>query len=172
MYIRSFVDPDNRRPVDYEVRTNYLKKLQAQAKENRPGLLQDLLKNKADGRIKLLTVYTCLQLRNQYQSLFNEGSYIPLQVSGKHKEHIVAFARQKDGQTVIVAAPHFLTKVIDEKQLPIGEPVWADTAIELPRSVASGNWKEVFSEKMIEASGKLPAKDIFREFPVSLLIKA
>jgi (1->4)-alpha-D-glucan 1-alpha-D-glucosylmutase len=168
----SFVDPDNRRPVDYQVRKQNLEQIRVQSKENREAFLQTLLAYKEDGRIKQFTVYTTLQVRNQYISLFNEGSYIPLQVRGKYKEHIIAFAREKDGKAIIVAAPRFLTKVVDETQLPIGESVWKDTAIELPKSLNTGNWQQVFSEKSVVSEGKLFARDIFGEFPLGLLIKA
>jgi (1->4)-alpha-D-glucan 1-alpha-D-glucosylmutase len=93
-------------------------------------------------------------------------------VSGKYKEHIIAFAREKDGKAIIVAAPRFLTKVVDETQAPIGESVWKDTAIELPKSLNTGNWQQVFSEKSVVSEGKLFARDIFGEFPLGLLIKA
>ncbi len=168
----SFVDPDNRRPVDYQIRQSYLEQILAKVKTDRQGLLADLLQSKEDGRIKLFTVYTCLHLRNQYVALFNEGMYIPLEVSGKYKEHIIAFARQKEGQSVIIAVPRFLTKVISEEQLPLGEPVWADTTLELPKSLDAGNWRDAFSEKSIKSTGKLLAKDLFKDFPVSVLVKA
>jgi (1->4)-alpha-D-glucan 1-alpha-D-glucosylmutase len=167
----SFVDPDNRRPVDYQVRMQYLEQIRTQQKENRQALLQDLLKNKEDGRIKLFTVYTGLQLRNKYIALFNEGAYIPLQVSGKYREHIFAFACEKDGLAIIIAIPRFLTKVIDDTELPLGE-VWQDTTIELPQSLSSANWQQVFSEKSIKADGKLPLKNVFSEFPLGLLVKS
>jgi (1->4)-alpha-D-glucan 1-alpha-D-glucosylmutase len=172
MWDLSFVDPDNRRPVDYKVRTQYLEQIAAQMKENLQALLQDLLASKEDGRIKLFTVYTTLQLRNQYNDLFTEGNYIPLQVRGTYREHIIAFAREKDGKAILVVVPCFLTKIMNENQLPLGEAVWQDTIIKLPQALGAGNWQQVFSGKSVKAEGGLPVKDILSEFPVGLLVKA
>ena len=141
-------------------------------KEDRKSLLQDLLQNREDGRIKLFTVNTILQLRNKFSSLFNEGTYIPLTISGKHKESILAFARKKENQAIVVAAPRFLTKVVSSGQLPIGDQVWGDTAIELPDGLSTISWTNAFSAKQVNSDKKLLVKELYKEFPLGLLIHA
>src|SRR6202012_2573941 len=53
----SLVDPDNRRPVDYDLRTGYLNGLhELAAKDGAGAVCLDLLGNLADGRVKLWTM--------------------------------------------------------------------------------------------------------------------
>src|ERR1700712_4899087 len=73
----SLVDPDNRRPVDYELRRQMLAGLEQSTPE-------ELLQNWADGRIKLKITQSLLQYRQQTPRLFSEGSYVPVEVEGSH----------------------------------------------------------------------------------------
>jgi (1->4)-alpha-D-glucan 1-alpha-D-glucosylmutase len=84
----SLVDPDNRRPVDYETRMKLLR----QVREANP---VELLRRWPDGRIKLYVTWKALQLRKQ----FAREDYRPL--SG---ERVCAFGR---GKNVAVAVPRF-----------------------------------------------------------------
>jgi (1->4)-alpha-D-glucan 1-alpha-D-glucosylmutase len=165
----SMVDPDNRRPVDYQIRQQYLESVQEKEKSNTRQLIEELLERKEDGRVKLFVVYKTLQLRKQQAALFREGTYIPLEVSGKHKDRIIAFARKNQHQTVLVIAPRFFTKLIGENQLPLGEEVWADTTIILTKETTEWSWKHVFTGASIEPAEKLYLKDICKDFPLGLL---
>jgi (1->4)-alpha-D-glucan 1-alpha-D-glucosylmutase len=86
----SLVDPDNRRPVDYETRM----KLLQQVRDAKPA---ELLRRWPDGRIKLYVTWKALQLRKR----FAREDYRPL--SG---ERVCAFQR---GDDVAVAVPRFST---------------------------------------------------------------
>jgi (1->4)-alpha-D-glucan 1-alpha-D-glucosylmutase len=163
------VDPDNRRPVDYQIRQQYLESVQEKEKSNASQLIEELLERKEDGRVKLFVVYKTLQLRKQQAALFREGTYIPLEVSGKHKERVIAFARKNENQTVLVVAPRFFTKLIAENQLPLGEEVWGDTALMLTKETNGKHWKHVFTGASIESGEKLFLKDICKDFPLGLL---
>lgn len=45
------------------------------------------------------------KMRDQYKDVITKGSYIPLQVEGdKESENIIAFARHKNGRTILVVA--------------------------------------------------------------------
>jgi (1->4)-alpha-D-glucan 1-alpha-D-glucosylmutase len=165
----SMVDPDNRRPVDYQIRQQYLESVQEKEKSNASQLIEELLERKEDGRVKLFVVYKTLQLRKQQAALFREGTYIPLEVSGKHKERVIAFARKNENQTVLVVAPRFFTKLIAENQLPLGEEVWGDTTIILTKETTEWSWKHVFTGASIEPAEKLYLKDICKDFPLGLL---
>ena len=60
----SLVDPDNRRPVDYDLRERLLTELDRKAEAgNLPALCAELLENYQDGRIKLWTTMQALRLR-------------------------------------------------------------------------------------------------------------
>src|SRR3546814_16265322 len=56
----SLVDPDNRRPVDYEMRAALLSRFEA---DDRAGYVRDLLMQGADGRAKLYAIRKLLTLR-------------------------------------------------------------------------------------------------------------
>jgi (1->4)-alpha-D-glucan 1-alpha-D-glucosylmutase len=157
----SLVDPDNRRPVDFAQREAYLEAMQTAEVST---LIPDLLKSPQDGRIKLFLTAKALKVRNQFQSVFLKGDYIPLKITGKFKDQIIAFARQEKEKIVVTIAPRFFTRLIQPDQLPIGE-AWEDTAIELP----AANWKNAVTNTNLSGS-TIALKDALKEFPVALLI--
>src|SRR5262249_1941648 len=85
----SLVDPDNRRPVDFERRKQELQKLRQRIANSStsaggglPSLARELLGRLTDGSIKLFTLHRLLSLRRQMPDLFIAGSYEPLAVEG------------------------------------------------------------------------------------------
>ena len=94
----SLVDPDNRRPVDYERRMSSLHRFD----DLSGSWLEDLLSNWRDGQIKLLVAQRALQLRQEKPGLFNEGSYCPCEVRGPKAKHVIAFARIGDGDGALI----------------------------------------------------------------------
>jgi (1->4)-alpha-D-glucan 1-alpha-D-glucosylmutase len=91
----SLVDPDNRRPVDFAAREAALAALET---PDWTSLTQDW----RDGRIKLAWTRHLLKLRGEMAEVFSRGDYQPLEVSGPHREHVIAFARRYNGDAVIV----------------------------------------------------------------------
>ena len=81
----SLVDPDNRRPVDYERRRRMLQDLRSAA-ESAGGDLRDLARDlvaaKEDGRIKLYVTHRSLACRRDHPGLFTAGEYVPLAAEG------------------------------------------------------------------------------------------
>lgn len=171
----SLVDPDNRRPVDYELRRHYLKHLQEDERQGMSQLHQQLLDEPSDGRVKLYLIQKMLHLRKEYKALFDHGEYHPLLFSGKYDDHIVAFARRYEDQWCIVMAPRLLTQVVGYEEMPLKWEVWGDTTVKLPRG-APKRWRNVFSgadpkkPDVLEADGTLNVGAIFESFPVALLI--
>ncbi len=92
----SLVDPDNRRPVDFAARAAALS-----ASENPDW--NDLAQHWPDGHIKLAWTRQLLKLRTELADLFADGDYQPLEVSGPHRDHVIAFARRRGRDAVIVA---------------------------------------------------------------------
>lgn len=166
----SMVDPDNRRPVDYEQRITFLKEIKEKAQTDILTLIDDLLSNKEDGRIKLFLTYKALQARTQNLAIFQKGDYQPLEVSGKFKEHIVAFARSDGNKTIVVITPRFLTSLVKPGKYPLGEQVWQDTCVHLPPSVSS-TWQDAITDQKIQTNGTLPVGEALKYFPVALAIR-
>src|SRR6476646_6550719 len=106
----SLVDPDNRRPVDYQQRRELLASLEKMAPE-------ELLANWPDGRIKLFLTQRLLRFRRNNAELFRSGSYVPLTVTGEFADCCVAFAREHEGEWFVVIVPRLSSRV---GFLPIG----------------------------------------------------
>lgn len=165
----SLVDPDNRRPVDYEQRIAALEEMQNCAKSDRAQLIDDLLAHKEDGRIKLYLTHCLLQARQEYSSLFQSGDYQPLEVTGKWARHLIAFARRFEGQVAIAVAPRFLTQVIQPHEYPLGEEIWQDTQIQLPADMPA-TWTDAITGESLSSQGAIAVGGAFKQFPVALLI--
>ena len=170
----SLVDPDNRRPVDYAVRQQFLKELDHRAESgDQVSLCADLLQNYQDGRIKLWTTMQALRLRRDRRELFHSGTYAPLQANGPKRDHVVAFGREHHSEVAIIAAPRLsYTLAGGSMQAPLGD-LWSTTELPVP-SRASEFMENVFTGKKIRVTpGRtLLCREVFAHFPVALLINS
>jgi (1->4)-alpha-D-glucan 1-alpha-D-glucosylmutase len=166
----SVVDPDNRRPVDFTLRLQYLLEMESVAPDELKEYIKSLLKTKSDGRIKLYVISKALQTRTAYKDVFRYGTYIPLRVTGSNRNHIIAFARVYESHGCIVVVPRWISLLCNGTEFPIGESVWKDTAVEVPRGMG-GEWSDIFTDKRLlsHRTGKLPIAQVLSHFPVSLL---
>ena len=166
----SFVDPDNRRPVDFRARRIVLKELEQAADLH--ALAQDLLAHWHDGRVKLYLTYKALNFRRSHTLLFQEGSYLPFGASGARKENICAFARRKENDWSIVVAPCLTTTLLHQETWPLGK-FWDGTAIVLPDG-APDRWQNIFTGEELTVNDEAGSKllyiaSVFGTFPVALL---
>jgi (1->4)-alpha-D-glucan 1-alpha-D-glucosylmutase len=166
----SLVDPDNRRPVDFDLRARLLADLQARSESGDVRrLARELVESKEDGRVKLYLTWRALNLRREQPGLFAEGDYVPLEVDGARREHLFAFLRRRAKAWALVAVPRLLTAVIADDQAPLGG-VWGDAAVRLPAE-APRQWRNVLTaERVVVSPGEaLPAAELLAAFPVALL---
>jgi (1->4)-alpha-D-glucan 1-alpha-D-glucosylmutase len=132
----------------------------------------ELVKTKADGRVKMFVIHQGLAFRRARRALFETGAYRPLEVRGAWAEHVCAFARVADGAAAVTVIPRLLARRgIDA--LPLGIEYWADTWVELPRELAGSFANVLTGERMAatpvgEGAG-LPVAEILGAFPVALL---
>lgn len=152
----SLVDPDNRRPVDYALRAQRLDDvMQAwQMPDSRAQTLQKWAGDCADGRLKLCITWRLLTLRRECAALFRDGGYIALPAKGAARDHVVAFARQCRGETLIVVATRLLrTLTKGARRLP-GSADWGDTTIDLSRvlRVQGGRANEVAGVEVLSGA--------------------
>ena len=106
----SLVDPDNRRPVDYDERRALLF-------ENLR--LDDANMNWRNGHIKFHLMGKLLQLCRRHAGLFAEGDYTPLGVTGPDASHIVAFSRRyRTQELIVIVGRHFATRTRSGKEWP------------------------------------------------------
>lgn len=164
----NLVDPDNRRPVDFQKRSAILRDIRQRRAQDVSSLIAELSATKEDGRIKLFLIQRLLALRNEIPDLFRKGNYIPLEVKGKLNAHIVAFARKYQDDWVVGIAPLLLANIIKEGQFPLGEKLWKDTRIIMPKE-APAHLSEAITGLKIEDTGPLLIGRILKNFPVSVL---
>ncbi len=164
----SLVDPDNRRPVDFELRGEILRDIKEREKEDIISLLNKLVSAREDGRIKFYLTYKGLNIRREKQEIFLKGDYLPLKVEGRFKDNILAYARIFNNEWAITIAPRFLTDVIDENELPFGMDIWRDTCINLPDNAPS-KWVNALTEESISGEKTIYIGKCFLHFPVAWL---
>jgi (1->4)-alpha-D-glucan 1-alpha-D-glucosylmutase len=148
----SLVDPDNRRPVDYERSKSLLREMRAMMGEN---VAARVMARMEDGMPKMWVIHQALRLRRERPEWFSaEAGYRPLTVQGAKSDHVVAFLR---GDAVATVTPRLAMKVMD---------VWRDTAVVLPE----GTWMNRLTGAAM-AGGAVSVKALLREFPVALLVR-
>ncbi|OLC54747.1 MAG: malto-oligosyltrehalose synthase [Chloroflexi bacterium 13_1_40CM_4_68_4] len=106
LWTNDLVDPDNRRPVDWEERRALLRRVEGDATRAHP---------------KLHLIARALALRARRPKSFGaDGTYEPLAPRGSRADRVVAFFR---GDDVLVVTP----------RLVLSLDGWEDTALALPR---------------------------------------
>ncbi|HEX5872220.1 MAG TPA: hypothetical protein VFY65_17450 [Longimicrobium sp.] len=167
----SLVDPDNRRPVDYEMRRELMRSIEARAGEmGRAEAAREMVEAWEDGRIKLHVVQTALRLRMALPDAFTGGAYVPLVADGERAEHVVSFARTGNGAAVIVAVPRLVATLTRDRDYALPQAAdWKGTRIVLPADVA-GRYRNVLTgEELHPTSRGLDLTEVFASFPVALL---
>ncbi|RYD80834.1 MAG: malto-oligosyltrehalose synthase [Sphingobacteriales bacterium] len=157
----SLVDPDNRRPVDYNLRSNHLEDVKSNAA---PAHLWEL---RNSGRIKLWLTQALLKLRKSAQTLFDSGNYIPLTAEGKYAKHILAFARAKGENWVVTVVPLGLAKIAGEQQSMIKNIDWGNTRICLPPD-APLTWKDLLRHMDVVNKG-IALSRLFSDLPFAVI---
>ena len=153
----SLVDPDNRRPVDYDARAHGL------ASGEPP---EGLLARWSDGRIKQRVLARCLADRAATPALYAGGDYEPLETAGSRAPHLIAFLRTKGDDRLLVVAPRLLAGLVEEGTPPLGMAFWEDTRVPVPR----GRWRDVVTGVEIEADADGHAVgDLFARLPLAVL---
>lgn len=174
----SLVDPDNRRPVDYQKRKALLADLKMKISNSANDLLslaQEVLQSPGDGRIKLFTIYSLLNYRRQNSALFVQGDYFPLIARGEKKDHVVAFGRRLNNLLILAVAPRLVCKLTAGiPRPPIGLEVWQDTGIYLPEEESSCSFFNLLTGEILKVEPKdkqlyLPLATILKNFPVAIL---
>jgi len=184
----ALVDPDNRRPIDYERRRQLLDEVITGIEgpdESRREFLRLLVTQPEDGRVKLHVIRCALAARRDYPRVFAAGQYLPLAVDGPAREHVVAFARaahphrepaENGGlaeQAAIVVVPRLTARLSSAPFVaPIGDAVWADTVLQLPEPLQNRDWTCVLTRESVSATGgkSFALAQVLRLFPAALLV--
>lgn len=162
----SLVDPDNRRPVDFDRLADALREMEA---EDREALCAALWASRQDGRIKQYLTARALWLRRRAAELFSTGDYLPLEFAGPAREHAVGVCRRKGPRAVIAVAPRFVARLLGQP-----EP-WKDTYLLLPGGTGGAPWRDWLTGSTLRPQGArqrnaLPLAELFRTLPLALLV--
>lgn len=160
----SFVDPDNRRAVDYTQRKEMLAQIIAKEKEGNKALISFVKERWKDGYEKLFVTWKMLQFRKNNPKIFTQGEYLPIEIKGKETEAI-AFARRYEEKQVVVVTPLGIVNKMADRNTRSKK--WS-SAIELPVNFP-GQWKNIFTGESFISGGQLALQDIFQLFPVAFL---
>jgi (1->4)-alpha-D-glucan 1-alpha-D-glucosylmutase len=169
----SLVDPDNRRPVDYELRSDLLARLEALGPVPGRDALDEIFHHLEDGRAKLYVIWRLLQLRRERETLFRDGGYMAIRTSGARARHALAFARRQAREFSITVVPRMMVGLgLQPGALPCGAAVWGDTRIELPFLNEGDVLRDALSGAEIAVTGGgLAIADILERVPVAVLTK-
>ncbi|MBM9536116.1 malto-oligosyltrehalose synthase [Desulfobulbus alkaliphilus] len=172
----SLVDPDNRRAVDYSLRKKNLHAFkQAEEHGELARLTMALGSAWPDSRLKHFVLWRLLTLRRTCPDLFLRGRYIPLEVNGPQAEHIIAFARTNDHQSIFVAVPrHSALLCAPGNSLPTGSG-WTGTCVMLdPLIKGSKNrvWSNLFTaQNTVLEKRQVAGSALFAALPVCVMIQ-
>jgi maltooligosyltrehalose synthase len=174
----NLVDPDNRRPVDYDYRRKQLTKLQKSARGSIQDAAQELSQRWPDPDIKLWITSNCLSARRESDDLFTFGEYIPLTVEGESADHVISFARRLERKFAIVCVPRHVHQLLnrkDGKAIDRGpsRPNWKDTRIILPDEYPH-SWHCKLSGREVESNDidgvpSIGITELLDVFPVAVL---
>ena len=179
-WVLTLVDPDNRGCVDFDSLYSPLRKLReilatTEAAPDRvtarAALLEPLLADRASGRIKLFVTHLALKLRANLPDLFCVGDYVPLEASGVHADHLVAFARRHGHQVVLTVVPRLTVSLTGlGGDVPRGD-IWQDTALRVPSHLEATVFKDLFTLETHHTNpeGLLFMKDLTTHFPMCCL---
>jgi (1->4)-alpha-D-glucan 1-alpha-D-glucosylmutase len=181
----SLVDPDNRRPVDFERLAVDLEAVRSLYLDGWPGAAdwRQLQAGIADGRLKHLVTWRLLQLRRAWAALFRDGAYLPLTVAGAAADHAVAYARQRADQAVLVVAARLTSTLCAGDDSRWGAAVWSDTTLRLDEQQAlpagTSRWRDWLTGREVEAgrgaAQALPLAQLFtgpHALPFAVLVPA
>ena len=149
---QSLVDPDNRRPVDFVERAAVL------ASTGKPDWAS-LVQNWPNGHVKLAWTRHLLRLRTELADVFTHGDYEPLEVSGPHRDHVIAFARRRGREAAIaVVAKSFAAMSQGGRIWPRGESYEG--------TVNAGGYSV---QSAAGEGGQLRLSELFQHLPAAVL---
>ncbi|MHB8301496.1 MAG: malto-oligosyltrehalose synthase [Acidobacteriaceae bacterium] len=185
----SLVDPDNRRPVDYDTREERLERLRNDVLASgilpaqRASRVSELCRDWWTGDLKMLFIAAGLALRQRGPELLTRGSYVPLRVEGPAQEHLVAFMREHRGKFAIaIGVRWFASLLASADSLQALAERLKDTTIELPTQDEAPTFQNVEFVNLLthdicrietrEGKLQLSAGEVLGTLPAAWLIGA
>ncbi len=159
----SMVDPDNRRPVDYEHRERMLDDVLHALASDRPDAIRHFARDWQDGRLKLAAVATLLGRRRSHGPLFAEGTYEAVTAEGAGADQICAFIRAHDDERMLTAIVRFPARLE-------AAGLTSEDVLPLPEEFQATGWKDIISGASHPPAAILKATELFAVAPAALLV--
>jgi (1->4)-alpha-D-glucan 1-alpha-D-glucosylmutase len=150
----SLVDPDNRRPVNFGERAAVLETLRSPD-------WNALAQQWDNGHIKLAWTRELLKWRTELADVFTHGDYEPLQVTGPHSDHIIAFARQHQGDAAIIVIARSFAPFTQDGRIWPGAGAF-DAQVIAPGFTIDG-------ESYNQDANELSVTGLFQHLPVAIV---
>jgi (1->4)-alpha-D-glucan 1-alpha-D-glucosylmutase len=161
----SLVDPDNRRPVDYETRRQRLAAITKNigdpqlSSEKRSQAAAAICQSWWTGDVKMLYVAQGLRLREQEPDLLLHGSYQPMKVEGQNAAHVVAFAREYHGKVLLTIAARWFASLLPKPIALEGlQESLQQTFLEIPAAKAGATKPMQFTNVLTGAA--VPTEEV------------
>jgi (1->4)-alpha-D-glucan 1-alpha-D-glucosylmutase len=120
---------------------------------------EKLIQSWPDGRLKLAWTAHLLKMRNDLADVFADGDYQPLEVSGPHRDHIIAFVRRRGrNAAIVVAGRWFASSTQGGRNWPKADAF--DASIDVQGFAVEGD---------ADAGTALRAASLFQPLPVAVL---
>lgn len=163
----TLVDPDNRRPVDYQALDRLLAALQALD----PAELASLAATPTDGRAKLWIAWRLLALRRRDPALFRDGAYLPLATAGTRAQQVLAFARRHQGTTLVAIGGRLWTRLAcGAGTAPLGAAVWSDTTVTVDLPHGTRLTDVLSGQEVMVEHGRIAVGQAFARLPAAALV--
>jgi malto-oligosyltrehalose synthase len=158
----SLVDPDNRRPIDYDVRRNALA-LQASPIE--------CLASWRDGRIKQALIQSVLACRREHPALFARGDYSPLSVKGPLENCIVAFTRIHGRSAMIVVSTRLAFPLLGSGDcIKFDANRLGDSILVIPEPLVGRKFRSILNPiENITMQASIPVRSLLADMPMAVL---
>jgi (1->4)-alpha-D-glucan 1-alpha-D-glucosylmutase len=150
----SLVDPDNRRPVDWQMRRELLGKVDGAS-------VTDFSRSWQNGLEKLFIIRRLLGLRRSYPELFAQGDYRPIEPEEDSGNHVCAFARVRGEEEIIVVVPRLVYRLYQGGC----SANWGAAKVGLP----PGKWRDVFTGRCQDGDAPVLVSQLLADFPVAVL---
>ena len=158
----SLVDPDNRRPTDFDGLHSRLDVISNVS-------MNELVADWRNGDLKMRLLHAGLRLRATMREVFDEGQYVPLTVNGISAERVLAFTRILGSDAAIVIAPRLCLQMLEDQSAPlVPYQRWENTSVTLPPAFADKKLHNVVTMETI-AGDALELGMVLRSFPVGVL---
>lgn len=171
LYELSLVDPDNRRPIDFERRRRLLGDVTESLGRDVRAAWRRWIAPPADERLKIAVISRALALRRRHRDLFDQALYLPLLAAGDRADHVVCFARVHGEAAALAVVARWHLILGAPARLPVGA-IWLGTTIQIPRDLPHGTYRDAFTAATVRIPGSPDSVDVaqlLEQLPVALL---